>query len=342
MLLVALYLWLTHPTFRFLSSPRNESSGSLSGLTRVRRFHQDDAHVFCTPSQVGTEIERMLTMLSSAYQTFGFKSYELVLSTRPPKFVGEITEWDKAEESLKQALDKLGSEWKLNEGDGAFYGPKIDIRLIDALGRKHQTATIQLDFQLPRRFDLKYALPSSTPSSEETSPSASEISSTHGRPVMIHRAILGSVERFMAILIENTSGKWPFWLSPRQAMILPVGNSVKILDHVERVKQILSRGKVSVGSGARPSHVFHVDVDKSGETLGRMVRNSQLARYNFILVVGEREAENGTVNVRTRDGESSKGEEGIEGDKPILKKDMGEWKVQQLRELFVKLDDHSW
>ncbi len=150
---------------------RNEASGALTGLTRVRRFHQDDAHVFCRPDQVSTEINSMLAMLTSAYDTFGFSSFELVLSTRPDSFIGDISEWDKAEAGLTEALNQSGREWELNAGDGAFYGPKIDIRLVDGQGRRHQTATIQLDFQLPRRFDLSYADPTAKTQTKERYPS---------------------------------------------------------------------------------------------------------------------------------------------------------------------------
>ena len=150
---------------------RNEASGALSGLTRVRRFHQDDAHVFCTPSQVSEEIESMLHMLSLAYRVFGFGDrFELVLSTRPENYLGQVSAWDQAEASLKEALDASGKTWSLNEGDGAFYGPKIDIRLVDAMGRKHQTATIQLDFQLPERFKLEYAQPLNSGNAYEVRP----------------------------------------------------------------------------------------------------------------------------------------------------------------------------
>lgn len=316
----------------------------------------------------------MMTMLPSAYSTFGFKSYEIVLSTRPPKFVGEIEEWDLAEDSLKKTLKDLKVDFQLNEGDGAFYGPKIDIRLFDSRGRKFQTATIQLDFQLPRRFDLKYSLPSSTSGGSESAMNNSDPkpSGSHARPVMIHRAILGSVERFFAILIENNGGKFPFWLNPRQAIVLPVGNSPIISQHVQRVKEILSTGqsssegedKMSEGSlKKRNSHFFNVEIDNSGETLNKMVKKAQLSRFNFILFVGEKEARNGTVSVRARDGENQEVDSKDEGDLgegseqslaedvdqgfsmkdgvPVFRKDMGQWGVQSLRSLFVRLDDHN-
>merc|ERR1712168_28240 len=185
---------------------RNELSGALTGLTRVRRFQQDDAHIFCTPDQIKSEMAGALNFLKHVYQIFGF-TYQLRLSTRPEKFLGDIKVWDMAEKGLQESLDSMDIPWKLNPGDGAFYGPKIDITIKDALRRSIQCATIQLDFNLPERFNLLY---SSGEGDEKV------------RPVMIHRAILGSVERMIAILIEHTAGKWPFWLSPRQAAIVPV------------------------------------------------------------------------------------------------------------------------
>merc|ERR1712117_894600 len=184
---------------------RNELSGALTGLTRVRRFQQDDAHIFCMPEQIKSEMAGALDFLKHVYTIFGF-TYQLRLSTRPEKFLGDIAVWDKAEKDLQESLDAAGLPWTLNPGDGAFYGPKIDITLQDALRRSHQCATIQLDFQLPLRFNLGYV----------------DEKGEKQHPVMIHRAILGSVERMIAVLTENFGGKWPFWLSPRQAMVVPV------------------------------------------------------------------------------------------------------------------------
>merc|ERR1719342_1090542 len=229
---------------------RNELSGALTGLTRVRRFQQDDAHIFCTPEMIKSEIKGALEFLEVVYKTFGFE-YNLRLSTRPEKYLGEITVWDEAEKQLKESLDESGHEWKLNPGDGAFYGPKIDITVTDALRRHHQCATIQLDFQLPIRFDLSYI---------------SE-SGDKKRPVIVHRAVLGSVERMIAILTESYGGKWPFWLSPRQCMVVPV---------------------------APPYD------DDAGDTMNKKIRNAQLDQWNFIFVVGEKEKTHGTLNVRTR------------------------------------------
>lgn len=320
---------------------RNESSGSLSGLTRVRRFHQDDAHVFCRPDQVESEISSMLQMLADAYTTFGFGSgFELVLSTRPAQFIGSIDEWKRAEEGLERALGASGHAWQLNKGDGAFYGPKIDVRLVDALGKKHQTATIQLDFQLPRRFELSY----------------SDEKGTKQTPVLIHRAILGSVERFMAILMEQTRGQWPFWLSPRQAIILPVSpqHSEAQVRYAEAVKRSLALGRREgdEDSSSRPTHVFHVNVDASEETLAKRVRRAEASRYNFILVVGDEEVNSGTVNVRARPSTATTPNVTDAGadvaltaknlKKPQLEREMGQWSLANLRELFVKLDSNHW
>uniref|UniRef100_A0A8D3CZH7 threonine--tRNA ligase n=1 Tax=Scophthalmus maximus TaxID=52904 RepID=A0A8D3CZH7_SCOMX len=186
---------------------RNELSGALTGLTRVRRFQQDDAHIFCTMDQIGEEMKGCLDFLRTVYEVFGF-TFKLNLSTRPEKFLGDPDVWDQAEKQLENSLNEFGEQWVLNPGDGALYGPKIDIQIKDAIGRYHQCATIQLDFQLPIRFNLTFV---------------SHDGEDKKRPVIIHRAILGSVERMIAILTENYGGKWPLWLSPRQVMVVPVG-----------------------------------------------------------------------------------------------------------------------
>ncbi|KAJ2484927.1 hypothetical protein EV174_002065 [Coemansia sp. RSA 2320] len=263
---------------------RNEIAGALTGLTRVRKFHQDDGHIFCSREQVAGEIEKCLQLIGEMYEVFGFESYELALSTRPQSYMGDISEWDEAEDALKQALESSGRPWVLNIGDGAFYGPKIDVRVQDALGRKHQTATIQLDFQLPQRFQLKYT---------------GADGQSH-RPVMIHRAVLGSMERMLAILIEHWGGKWPFWINPRQAIVVPTTcSSAKIVEYAHRVRDVLAGDK---DPESVDSHRFFVDVDVSGNTMNRAVREAQLAQYGFILVVGEKELGNGTVDVRRREG----------------------------------------
>uniref|UniRef100_T2MG01 threonine--tRNA ligase n=1 Tax=Hydra vulgaris TaxID=6087 RepID=T2MG01_HYDVU len=249
---------------------RNELSGTLTGLTRVRRFQQDDAHIFCTMDQVESEIKSCLQFLRHVYSIFGF-TFKLFLSTRPENYLGDIKLWDHAEKQLESSLNDFGDPWELNPGDGAFYGPKIDIQIRDALRRYHQCATIQLDFQLPERFNLTYV---------------SGEGDDQKRPVIIHRAILGSVERMIAILTENYGGKWPFWLSPIQAVVIPVSN--KFDEYAQKVHRFLQD--------------FRVDVNlDAGETLNKKIRNAQLMHYNFILVVGDKEMTSNTVNVRTRD-----------------------------------------
>lgn len=251
---------------------RNELSGTLTGLTRVRRFQQDDAHIFCTMEQIETEMKGCLDFLRCVYDVFGF-SFQLNLSTRPEKYLGDISVWNQAEKQLENSLNEFGEPWKLNPGDGAFYGPKIDIKIKDAIGRYHQCATIQLDFQLPIRFNLTFV---------------GKDGDDKARPVIIHRAILGSVERMIAILTENYAGKWPLWLSPCQVMLVPVNPSLE--DYAKRVcKQFTEAG-------------FNADADlDSSCLLNKKIRNAQLAQYNFILVVGEKEKMTNGVNVRTRD-----------------------------------------
>ncbi|NXF60795.1 SYTC protein, partial [Ciccaba nigrolineata] len=251
---------------------RNELSGALTGLTRVRRFQQDDAHIFCAVEQIEEEIKSCLQFLRTVYDVFGF-SFKLNLSTRPEKYLGDIEVWNQAEKQLENSLNDFGEKWELNPGDGAFYGPKIDIQIKDAIGRYHQCATIQLDFQLPVRFNLTFV---SHDGNDKT------------RPVIIHRAILGSVERMIAILTENYGGKWPLWLSPQQVMVVPVGPTCD--EYAQKVRQHFHDAGL----------MADVDVDP-GCTLNKKIRNAQLAQYNFILVVGEKEKASGTVNIRTRD-----------------------------------------
>ncbi|GAA5915440.1 threonine--tRNA ligase THS1 [Sporobolomyces salmoneus] len=264
---------------------RNEASGALSGLTRVRRFQQDDAHHFCMPEQIEEEMDVCFAFLNEVYGAFGF-DFQLKLSTRPEKFLGQIETWDKAEAMLSRALDKfVPGKWVVDPGDGAFYGPKIDITISDALKRKHQCATIQLDFQLPERFELTYR---SAEGGGETGATENKLL----RPVMIHRAILGSVERFTAILTEHFAGKWPFWLSPRQIVVIPVAAPHK--EYAKEVAQLLWDAGL------------YADADLSDSTLPKKVRNGEIAQYNYIFVVGSEEMDSRSVNVRNRDDAGNK------------------------------------
>lgn len=249
---------------------RNEASGALSGLTRVRKFQQDDTHIFCTQEQVTQEIERLFDFLQYVYGLFGFP-FKLKLSTRPDDYMGDLETWNDAEEQLRQALTKFrGNNWELNEGDGAFYGPKIDITISDALQREFQCATIQLDFQGPQNFKLEYMTNEQGSKASADDPSANPNLPGPGRarPVMIHRAIVGSFERFIAILCEHFAGKWPFWLSPRQILVIPVMKAAN--DYVEEIQSIIHKAKM------------YVDTDLSGNTLQKKIRTGQLQQYNFI------------------------------------------------------------
>ncbi|CAD6592889.1 MAG: threonyl-tRNA synthetase [Alectoria sarmentosa] len=291
---------------------RNEASGALNGMTRVRRFQQDDTHIFCTQDQITQEIEGLFDFLKCIYGLFGFP-FKLELSTRPEKYLGDLETWEIAESKLKEALDEFtasgGGQWELNEGDGAFYGPKIDIGISDALKREFQCATIQLDFQLPQNFELEYmtaetgSKPKATESVDAKPDDAAGSSSKpkapgpgRARPVMIHRAIVGSFERFIAIMTEHFAGKWPFWLSPRQVLVIPVMPTVN--DYVEEVQHLLRAQKM------------HADIDISGNTMKKKILTGQLAQYNFIFVVGAQEKESRSVNIRNRDDQEtqSKGE----------------------------------
>jgi len=255
---------------------RNEVHGSLTGLTRVRRFQQDDCHIFCTPEQIGQEITNNLDFLREVYGIFGFQ-FSLALSTRPKeKYLGTIEMWDNAENALRNVLDAFGSTWTIKEGDGAFYGPKIDISVQDAMDRSHQCATIQLDFNLPIRFELEFD---------------SEKEGEKGRPVIVHRAVYGSLERFIAILCEHTAGKWPFWLSPRQIMICTISQAFE--NYALSVKQKL------FDAGFEP------ELDIGDRTVMKKVKVYQ-HQYNYLLVIGKEEESEQTVNVRVRDQKKRK------------------------------------
>jgi threonyl-tRNA synthetase len=279
---------------------RNEISGALSGLTRVRRFHQDDGHIFCRPSQVGIEIERTLQMVGMIYNTFGLGPYKLVLSTRPAQHMGTTAEWDVAEAQLRTALENSGREWTTNAGDGAFYGPKIDIILADSDGKHHQTATVQLDFQLPQRFGLTYAAPAAALEARGESTTDARLLAEAGEvtPVIIHRAVLGSLERFMALLIEHYHGRWPFWLSPRQAIIVTVGQADATLDYAASLARELDGSELGPATEAgglpRPRGIegysFTVEVDASARSVAKKIAEAKTKHHNLICVVGPKEA----------------------------------------------------
>lgn len=272
---------------------RNEVSGALSGLTRVRRFHQDDGHIFCRPSQIEQEIRRTLDFVAETYETFGLGPYRLVLSTRPEEhYIGTLEEWDQAEDALKSALASAGREWTLNAGDGAFYGPKIDIILKDSDGKEHQTATVQLDFQLPKRFELEYEAPAPELEQRGLTTEDPEKLAVVGRvrPVMIHRAVLGSVERLMALLIEHYDGSWPFWLNPRQVAIITVNDTEPVMTLARETKDALQ------GTAGETSHQLAVHVDDSPRSVGLKVREAKSKGYGVVVVVGPKNVASGTVN----------------------------------------------
>lgn len=249
---------------------RHELSGVLSGLFRVRCFTQDDAHIFCTPDQMKDEIKDIIDFVDEVYSTFGFK-YQVELSTKPEKAMGDPKLWEIAENTLKEVLNEMNIDYKILPGEGAFYGPKIDFHLTDCIGRTWQCGTVQLDFQMPEKFDLTYI----------------DKNDQKQRPVMIHRAIIGSVERFMGILIENFEGKLPLWISPVQAIILPIADRHN--EYSKKVQEIMR------------SNGLRVEINIDPQTLDKKIRNAELQKINYIIVVGDKEIQNNTINVRTRD-----------------------------------------
>jgi threonyl-tRNA synthetase len=248
---------------------RDEASGVLAGLTRARQFCQDDAHCFVTPDQISDEVERLLRLVQQVYKDFQLE-FSVELSTRPETFLGDTETWDQAERQLKQALDAAGQPYVVAEGEGNFYGPKIDFHVVDAIGRNWQCATIQLDYQLPQRFDLKYI----------------GADNAEHRPVVIHRAIFGSFERFIALLIEHYAGAFPLWLAPVQAMLVPIAD--RHLDYAESVAARLRQ------EGLR------VEVDARQEKMGYKIREAQLRKIPYMLVTGDREAQDNALAVRHR------------------------------------------
>jgi threonyl-tRNA synthetase len=255
---------------------RHEMSGALSGLFRVRAFHQDDAHIFMRPDQIELEILGVLKLVERIYGTFGL-GFHLELSTRPKKSIGTDEQWEMATQGLKSAMNAYGKEYRINEGDGAFYGPKIDIHIKDALGRTWQCGTIQLDMSLPERFDLSYI----------------GNNNEKQRPIMIHRVVYGSVERFLGILIEHYAGKFPLWLAPVQAILLPINDT--LLPYAENLKSELE------SSGLR------MEIDGRTESLKKKIREAQINQIPLILTIGDKEKETRTLSVRTLDGKVTLG-----------------------------------
>ena len=252
---------------------RYERSGVLHGLMRVRGFTQDDAHIFCTPDQVEDEIGGVLELTFELLDAFGFQDYSIALSTRPEKYVGELDMWEHATKSLQGALEKRELPFTVDEGGGAFYGPKIDINITDALGRAWQCTTVQFDFNLPQRFDLTYQ----------------DAEGGRSQPYMVHRAILGSMERFLGVLIEHYGGAFPLWLAPVQAVLIPIADR-----HIEYCEEVLAELEAAG---------FRAEVDNRNERMNQKIRTAQMQKVPYMLVVGDREQEAGAVAVRHRDGE---------------------------------------
>jgi len=253
---------------------RHEFSGALNGLLRVRSFCQDDAHIFATPQQIEDEIALALKIIDEVYNVFGFQ-YTIELSTRPDDFMGELALWDQAEEALENVLKNLGIAYTINEGDGAFYGPKIDIHIKDAIQRSHQCATVQLDFQLPEKFDLTYI----NEHNEKV------------RPVVIHRAVFGSIDRFLGILIEHFGGAFPIWLAPQQVQVIAVADAHQ--DYAKEVVRALQQAQI------------RVQIDNRQEKLGKKIREAQLHKIPYIIVIGDREAASKNVSVRRHGQQAS-------------------------------------
>ena len=269
---------------------RNEKSGTLHGLMRARCFQQDDAHIFMTQEQVISEIVNVARLIDEVYNKFGFE-YSVELSTRPENSIGSDEDWELATEALAKAMESINVPYVVNEGDGAFYGPKLDFHLKDSIGRTWQCGTIQLDFQLPQRFEAEYI----------------GADGEKHRPIMIHRVLFGSIERFIGILIEHFAGKFPVWLAPVQVKLLPVSD--KYLDYAQKVMEDMK------AKGIR------VEIDKRSEKLGYKIREARMDKVPFMAILGEKEQANGTISVRMRDAEEDK-------------QDLGEMKIEELLKLF--------
>ena len=249
---------------------RHEKGGVLHGLHRVRGFTQDDAHIFCSQEDLNKEIEAVIDFITCAMDKFGFKEFKAELSTRPDEFIGEATDWDICEKVLEEALRTKGIDYKINAGDGAFYGPKIDIKLTDALGRQWQCATVQLDYNIPKRFDLTYR----------------DHKGTDSRVIMIHRVILGSLERFIATLIEHYGGKFPLWLAPVQVSVLNITKEVK--EYAQRIKEKISQAG------------FRAEIDLRDETLQRKIREKEMHKIPYMVILGNKEKSSGNISLRAQ------------------------------------------
>ncbi len=259
---------------------RHEASGTLHGLFRVRSFTQDDAHIFMLPEQIENEVSNILKLIDKMYSAFGL-TYHLEISTMPEDHIGDERVWKHAENSLKNALDKIGKTYVINEGDGAFYGPKIDIHIKDAIGRTWQCGTIQLDMNLPKRFGLEYT----------------DSDGTKKEPIMIHRVIYGSIDRFIGIITENFAGAFPLWLAPVQIKIMNINDS--ILPYAEKIKQEFE------------SYGFRVEIDDRNEKIGKKIREAQLNKIPYMIILGEKEMVNNTICVRSR-AQGDLGSQGID------------------------------
>jgi threonyl-tRNA synthetase len=274
---------------------RNELRGALGGMTRVRKMSQDDAHIYCAPDQIQAEMKDLLEFVDYIYSKIFKMPYKAKLSTKPSDSMGDAKLWEQAEDALKKALDDAKMKYEIKPGEGAFYGPKIDFDVKDALNRDWQCATIQLDFQMPLRFDLKYMAPDNSLKT----------------PVMIHRAIVGTIERFMGVITEHFAGKFPLWLSPVQVRVIPVAEA--FIDYAR-----------SIGAKYHQEGI-RAEVDESQETLNKKIRNAELDKINYVIVVGGKEKENNTINVRTRENKVS-GERKIDEFLEQLKKEIAEKK----------------
>jgi threonyl-tRNA synthetase len=320
---------------------RNEISGALSGLTRVRRFHQDDGHIFCRPQQIKGEIKSALGFVDLVMTTFGLGPYRLVLSTRPEKdFIGDLELWDSAEAQLREALDQTGREWAINEGDGAFYGPKIDIQLQDQAGKYHQLSTIQLDMNLPQRFGLEYQV---AEGEEDYNPA------TPGKatPVMIHRANFGSLERFLALLIEQYGGRWPFWLSPRQGIILTVNQDESVVKQAHEAAakisgfKALEQNPTDQGIPKPLSSVhstFSIEVDASSQTLGKKIQRAKQMKYNLIFILGAKDLAESRITIDITGQMQSKADRDALKLRGVLAEQLGEKALQNPRAIPIPVD----